>query len=72
MHVPHTVPHTNNTHYHTSPMTTWVYERPPLRPRPCPPTPPLCYRDGWHWNMPYSINRDLPEWYKKEVERYSY
>ncbi|GFR51495.1 hypothetical protein Agub_g13859, partial [Astrephomene gubernaculifera] len=27
---------------------------------------------GWHWNMPYSLSKDLPDWYKKEVERYSY
>ncbi|KXZ53715.1 hypothetical protein GPECTOR_6g632 [Gonium pectorale] len=27
---------------------------------------------GWHWNMPYSVKRELPDWYKKEVERYSY
>jgi cell division protease FtsH len=31
------------------------------------------YADGWHWGMmPYSVRRDLPEWYQKEVERYSY
>lgn len=27
---------------------------------------------GWHWNMPYGIRTELPEWYKKEVQRYSY
>ncbi|KAG2495020.1 hypothetical protein HYH03_006952 [Edaphochlamys debaryana] len=27
---------------------------------------------GWHWNMPYSVSKELPDWYKKEVERYSY
>lgn len=25
---------------------------------------------GWHWNMPYSIKRDLPDWYSKELQRY--
>lgn len=31
------------------------------------------YADGWHWGvMPYSVRRDVPEWYLKEVERYSY
>lgn len=31
------------------------------------------YANGWHWGvMPYSIRRDLPEWYMKEVERYNY
>lgn len=31
------------------------------------------YKDGWHWGvMPYSVRRDLPEWYKKELDRYSY
>ena len=30
----------------------------------------LLPRHGWHWNMPYSIKRDLPDWYKKEVDRY--
>lgn len=30
------------------------------------------FRHGWHWNMPYSVKRDLPDWYQKEVERYSY
>ncbi len=30
------------------------------------------FAHGWHWNMPYSIKRELPDWYKKEVERYSY
>ncbi len=26
---------------------------------------------GWHWNMPYSVKRELPDWYKKEVSRYT-
>ena len=26
---------------------------------------------GWHWNMPYSIRRDLPNWYSKELNRYA-
>lgn len=31
------------------------------------------YAFGWHWGvMPYSVRKDLPEWYMKEVERYSY
>lgn len=31
------------------------------------------YAGGWHWGvMPYSVRRELPEWYRKEVERYSY
>ena len=25
---------------------------------------------GWHWNMPYTIRRDLPDWYRKELHRY--
>ncbi|KAG1666581.1 hypothetical protein FOA52_000548 [Chlamydomonas sp. UWO 241] len=24
----------------------------------------------WHWNTPYTFKRDLPDWYKKEVQRY--
>lgn len=28
--------------------------------------------DGWHWGVaPYSIRRDLPQWYEKELERYN-
>jgi len=27
---------------------------------------------GWHWNMPYTLKRNLPEWYNQEVERYKY
>lgn len=30
------------------------------------------FRGGWHWNFPYSVRKDLPEWYRKEVERYAY
>lgn len=30
------------------------------------------FKGGWHWNQPYSIQQDLPDWYIKEVERYSY
>lgn len=26
---------------------------------------------GWHWNMPYAMKRELPDWYKKEVARYA-
>ncbi len=26
---------------------------------------------GWHWNMPYSIKKDLPDWYMKERSRYT-
>lgn len=26
---------------------------------------------GWHWNMPYTIRKDLPDWYNKEVARYT-
>jgi cell division protease FtsH len=30
------------------------------------------YVDGWHWGVtPYSVRRDLPEWYSKELERYN-
>ena len=25
---------------------------------------------GWHWNMPYSVKRNLPAWYKKEVDKF--
>lgn len=31
------------------------------------------YVKGWHWGaMPYSVRRDQPEWYMKELERYKY
>ena len=30
------------------------------------------FKYGWHWNMPYKVKRDLPDWYMKEIERYSY
>jgi cell division protease FtsH len=30
------------------------------------------FRAGWHWGMPYTIKRDLPDWFMKEVERYAY
>jgi len=26
---------------------------------------------GWHWNMPYTIKRDLPDWYSKELSRFT-
>lgn len=29
------------------------------------------FRDGWHWNSPYKIKRDVPDLFRKEVERYS-
>lgn len=35
-----------------------------------PRNPDGSFKHGWHWNMPYSYKRDLPEWYKKEMERY--
>jgi hypothetical protein len=34
-------------------------------------TPDGRMNDKWHWNMPYSVKRDLPEWFTKELERYS-
>ncbi|GLI67098.1 hypothetical protein VaNZ11_011303 [Volvox africanus] len=37
-----------------------------------PRTPDGRFAYGWHWNMPYSIRKTLPDWYKKELERYSY
>jgi cell division protease FtsH len=30
------------------------------------------YDLGWHWNSPYAIKRDWPEWYRKEFQRFSY
>jgi len=30
------------------------------------------YALGWHWNSPYTVKRDWPEWYRKEMQRYSY
>lgn len=31
------------------------------------------FADGWHWGaVPYSVRREVPEWYQKEAERYSY
>ena len=60
---------------------------PPSPPPLCPPSsspPPLLpaqdaprdengdFANGWHWNMPYTVKRNLPDWYKKEVERYTY
>jgi hypothetical protein len=30
------------------------------------------YASGWHWNSPYTVKRDWPEWYRKEFQRYSY
>lgn len=29
------------------------------------------YAADWHWSSPYAVERDLPEWFMKEVERYS-
>lgn len=29
------------------------------------------FRDGWHWNSPYRIKRDVPDLFRKEVERYT-
>jgi cell division protease FtsH len=29
------------------------------------------FRDGWHWNMPYKVKRDVPDLFRKEVERYT-
>lgn len=25
---------------------------------------------GWHWNSPYRVKRDVPDLFRKEVERY--
>lgn len=30
------------------------------------------FAGGWHWNQPYSVQRDLPDWFRKELDRYSY
>ncbi len=30
------------------------------------------FKYGFHWNSPYTVKKDLPGWYMKEVERYSY
>jgi hypothetical protein len=24
------------------------------------------FRNGWHWGMPYTVKRDLPDWFLKE------
>eukprot|EP00877_Chromochloris_zofingiensis_P008651 jgi/Chrzof1/4039/Cz13g18040.t1 len=37
-----------------------------------PRNPDGKFKYEWHWNSPYTIKRDLPDWYMKEVERYSY
>ncbi|GLC69378.1 ATP-dependent zinc metalloprotease FTSH 1 [Pleodorina starrii] len=37
-----------------------------------PRTPDGRFAHGWHWNMPYSVRKTLPDWYKKELDRYSY
>jgi cell division protease FtsH len=29
------------------------------------------FRNGWHWNSPYKIKRDVPDLFRKEVERYT-
>lgn len=29
------------------------------------------FRYGWHWNSPYKIKRDVPDLFRKEVERYT-
>lgn len=26
---------------------------------------------GWHWNSPYKVKRDIPDLFRKEVERYT-
>lgn len=29
------------------------------------------FRYGWHWNTPYKVKRDVPDLFRKEVERYT-
>lgn len=29
------------------------------------------FRYGWHWNSPYKVKRDVPDLFRKEVERYT-
>ncbi|KAG2437047.1 hypothetical protein HYH02_011309 [Chlamydomonas schloesseri] len=41
-------------------------------PYDAPRNPDGTFKHGWHWNMPFSVQTELPDWYKKEVERYSY
>ena len=38
-------------------------------PRDAPRNPDGSFKNGWHWNMPYAVKRELPEWYKKEAGR---
>ena len=40
--------------------------------RDAPRGPDGKFRAGWHWGMPYTIKRDLPDGFRKEVERYAY
>ncbi|MEW5306932.1 MAG: hypothetical protein WDW36_009362 [Sanguina aurantia] len=50
------------------------FRRPtPVTPLCVSPSPDGKFSDGWHYNTPYSMKkRELPEWYTKEVQRYSY
>jgi cell division protease FtsH len=29
------------------------------------------FRYGWHWNSPYKVKRDIPDLFRKEVDRYT-
>jgi len=36
-----------------------------------PRTPDGRLAGGWHWNMPYAVKKDLPDWFNKELARYT-
>jgi cell division protease FtsH len=36
-----------------------------------PRNPDGTFRNGWHWNSPYKVKRDVPDLFRKEVDRYS-
>jgi cell division protease FtsH len=35
-----------------------------------PRKPDGSFEYGWHWNSPYRVKRDVPDLFRKEVERY--
>lgn len=36
-----------------------------------PRNPDGTFRNGWHWNSPYKVKRDVPDLFRKEVDRYT-
>jgi cell division protease FtsH len=38
--------------------------------RDAPRTADGRFANGWHWNSPYRIKRDIPDLFRKEIDRY--